>query len=131
MLELMNETDQSVNESIAIYSNIGTPVMIWVRGTTIRWVNQAYKDLTGFNRNLDKEEASQIEEMSDAGLLQSVLAGIKTMLSFGDNEIYNCEMKNHRNIGPEFIPGILSVNHKKKHRWFSARLYWNFCAFAD
>eukprot|EP01119_Soliformovum_irregulare_P000792 TRINITY_DN10584_c0_g1_i1.p1 TRINITY_DN10584_c0_g1~~TRINITY_DN10584_c0_g1_i1.p1 ORF type:complete len:239 (-),score=39.51 TRINITY_DN10584_c0_g1_i1:21-737(-) len=111
--QYLQNIEHSVEESIRQFATLGTPTVIWMRGTSIRWVNQAYRDLTGFNIVFGKDEdVSVFEEMSDEGLRQALLAGFNTFLTEVPFYNFNGGLRNHKDVGPRFIPGTFSVNYK-------------------
>eukprot|EP01119_Soliformovum_irregulare_P016784 TRINITY_DN4903_c0_g1_i1.p1 TRINITY_DN4903_c0_g1~~TRINITY_DN4903_c0_g1_i1.p1 ORF type:complete len:415 (-),score=73.87 TRINITY_DN4903_c0_g1_i1:10-1227(-) len=116
-LQLIEE--ESANElaaSIRKFEDMGCCVLCWEKGGTIVWVNQAYRDLTGFNAPIAPSEdilnqVTYMEEMDDAGLRQVLLAASKTLMGKRSYNVH-CAMKNYRRVGPDFIPGVLSVTMK-------------------
>eukprot|EP01119_Soliformovum_irregulare_P024486 TRINITY_DN8782_c0_g1_i1.p1 TRINITY_DN8782_c0_g1~~TRINITY_DN8782_c0_g1_i1.p1 ORF type:complete len:348 (-),score=61.49 TRINITY_DN8782_c0_g1_i1:119-1141(-) len=108
-LELLRQTDQALKDAIKTYEKIGAPVMIWVRGTSIEWVNHAYTDLTGYEASPDKE-IPYFDELDNEGLGQSMLAGFKCFINQKNNYTFSCSIRNHRPVGSMFVKGTMSTS---------------------
>jgi len=118
LLHLLEETDREMRATITKYSDLGVPVLVWEKGSTLLWANQAYTDLTGlevtvFDPDDTTNDVTYLDEMDETGLRQSLLAGFKCMITQSNSSTFNCGLRNHKEDGPEYIHGTLSVNIRR------------------
>eukprot|EP01119_Soliformovum_irregulare_P003679 TRINITY_DN1459_c0_g2_i1.p1 TRINITY_DN1459_c0_g2~~TRINITY_DN1459_c0_g2_i1.p1 ORF type:complete len:447 (-),score=70.33 TRINITY_DN1459_c0_g2_i1:154-1407(-) len=118
LLHLLEETEHELKVTIEKYSDLGAPVLVWEKGSTLLWANQAYTDMTGlevtkFDPDDITNDVTYLDEMDETGLRQSLLAGFKCMMTHANSSTFNCGLRNHKEDGPEYIHGTLNVSIKR------------------
>eukprot|EP01119_Soliformovum_irregulare_P006436 TRINITY_DN1843_c1_g1_i1.p1 TRINITY_DN1843_c1_g1~~TRINITY_DN1843_c1_g1_i1.p1 ORF type:complete len:391 (-),score=67.11 TRINITY_DN1843_c1_g1_i1:126-1298(-) len=108
-----------LEKSIESYKDLTSPVMIWNRGHTVVWVNDAFRHLTGLTTPLpdEEEDFSLLDVFSNDGIEQFFASTFRAALTYFKTlqivpELYKCGIQNYRDEGPDYIEGILSITEK-------------------
>eukprot|EP01119_Soliformovum_irregulare_P010760 TRINITY_DN2654_c0_g1_i3.p1 TRINITY_DN2654_c0_g1~~TRINITY_DN2654_c0_g1_i3.p1 ORF type:complete len:225 (-),score=43.82 TRINITY_DN2654_c0_g1_i3:349-1023(-) len=126
IVDTMKEAEIILKETIRVYENMDIPVLIWpTQKMCIAWISPAYRDLTGLE--LTSEELDYHDELDDEGLRQSMLSNFASRMAKLDLSIQNavdfsfsCGIKNHRDVGPRYFKGTMSMKFKNAANGYPA-----------